>query len=171
MSHRKFQSLLEEFADQSLLDASARKDLAVHVRSCAECREQLALIDWTRGIIRAAQPEEKPLPAPGFSHAVIHEIKNQNLLWRPLRLIAMQAIPIMALLAVILGVLAYQQASGLLNRQILESAQIETYAEMPSSWGQEQAVISDTVFQDQDRVVDILMEGRSGGTPERNGKK
>ena len=171
MSHRKFQSLLEEYADKSLSDTKSSRELEEHLRSCAECRDQLSLIEWTRGIIRTAQPEEGPLPAPGFSRAVINEVKKQDYLWRPLRLIAMRAIPVMALLAVILGVLAYQQASSLLDQQTPESALVDTYADLPTTWGQEQTVISDSVFQDRDRVVDILMEGRFGGTSERNGKK
>jgi hypothetical protein len=171
MLHRKFQSLLEEYADESLLDTKASQELEEHLRLCGQCRNQLSLIEWTRGIIRMAQPEEGPLPAPGFSRAVIHEVNNQDFLWRPLRLIAMRAIPVMSLLAVILGVLAYQQASSLFKQQTSESALVETYADLPSTWGQERTVISDTVFQDRDRVVDILMEGRFGGTSERNGKK
>jgi hypothetical protein len=102
---------------------------------------------------------------------VIHDVNKQDYLWRPLRLIALQAIPVMALLAIILGLLAYQQASSLFKSQTPESALIETYADLPGTWGQEGTVISDTVFQDRDRVVDILMEGRSGGASERNEKK
>ena len=171
MSHRKFQRLLEEYADQSILDARASQELNDHLRQCEKCRNQLSLIEWTRGIVRSAQLEEGPLPTPGFSRAVIHEVNKQDYLWRPLRLIALQAIPVMALLAVILGLLAYQQASSLFKSQTPESALIETYADLPATWGQEGTVISDTVFQDRDRVVDILMEGRSGGASERNGKK
>jgi len=171
MSHRKFQSLLEEYADKTLHNTRSSGELEEHLRLCAECRNQLSLIEWTRGIIQMTQPEEGPMPAPGFSRNVINEVKRQDYLWRPLRLIALRAIPVMALLAVILGVLAYQQANSLLTQQSPDSALVDTYADLPTTWGQERTVISDTVFQDRDRVVDILMEGRLGGTSERNGKK
>ena len=171
MSHRKFLSLLEEYADRSHLDVKAKNDLEEHLRSCEECRNELSLIDWARRIVLLAQLEEGPLPAPSFSRKVIVEVNNQDYLWRPLRLIAMRAIPVMALLAVILGVLAYQQASSLFRHQTPESALVETYADLPVSWGQERTVFSETVFQDREQVVDILMEGRGGGTSERNEKK
>ncbi|HVN77506.1 MAG TPA: zf-HC2 domain-containing protein [Terriglobia bacterium] len=171
MSHRKFQSLLEEYADKSLPDTKSSRELEEHLRWCAECRNQLSLIEWTRGIIRMARPEQGPMPEPGFSRNVINEVIKQDYLWRPLRLIAIRAIPVMALLAVILGVLAYQQASSLFTQQAPDSVLVDTYADLPTTWGQDRTIISDTVFQDRDRVVDILMEGRLGGTSERNGKK
>ena len=171
MSHRKFQNILEDYADKSLLDAKSSRELEEHLRLCSECRNQLSLIEWTRGIIRMSRTDEGPIPAPGFSRNVITEVRKQEYLWRPLRLIAIRAIPVMALLAVILGVLAYEQASSLFLKETAETALVDTYADLPTTWGQERTVISDSVYEDRDQVVDILMEGRLGGTSERIGKK
>jgi len=118
-----------------------------------------------------SRTDEGPIPAPGFSRNVITEVRKQEYLWRPLRLIAIRAIPVMALLAVILGVLAYEQASSLFLKETAETALVDTYADLPTTWGQERTVISDSVYEDRDQVVDILMEGRLGGTSERIGKK
>jgi hypothetical protein len=167
MSHRKMQLLLEEYADQSLLSSSVRRQLEDHLKFCGKCRDQLSTIYWSRGIIRGAQWEEEISPSVGFSRAVIREIgkqKDANLLWWPVRLIALQAIPVMALLAVILGIFAYQQVNSLHQRQVTELSGIETHAGLLSNWGQERMVLSDNVTQDRDRVVDVLMEGQPDAT-------
>jgi predicted anti-sigma-YlaC factor YlaD len=167
--------LLEQYADQSLASSAGRKQVEEHLKFCRKCRDQLSTIYWTREIVRGGQLEEEVVPSAGFSRAVIHEIERQkeaNLLWWPVRLIALQAIPVMTLLAVILGIFAYQQVNSLHQRQVTELLGMETYVGLLSNWGQEQMVLSDKVTQDRDRVVDVLMEGQSDVTlTERREKK
>ena len=163
MSHRKMQFLLEEYVDQCLPSGAVRRQVEDHLKACSQCRDHLSTIYWTRGIIRGAQLEGEVVPSAGFSRVVIQEIERQkgaNLLWWPLRLVALQAIPVMALLAVILGVFAYQQVNSLPQRQVTQLPGMETYAGLLSNWGQERMVLSEKVTQDRDRVVGTLMEGQ-----------
>ena len=76
----------------------------------------------------------------------------------------------MAVLAVVLGVLAYTQISSELNaQQLSEEPLLETSLELSSKWGQEAAVFSEQISQDKEQVVSTLLEAET--LPPEQGKE
>jgi hypothetical protein len=84
--------------------------------------------------------------------------------------VALKAVPVMTVLAVALGVLAYTQISSELNaQQLTEEPLLETSLELSSKWGQEAAVFSEQISQDKERVVSTLLEAET--LPQEQGKE
>ena len=162
MEHRQLKVLLEEYADGTL-SSEIHQKVGQHLALCQECKERLQLIRLTHGITTTARLVASPTPAPGFSRQVLQAIAQQRdnyLFWRPLRVVALRAIPVMAILALILGVFAYMQMTAL-QPPTSETLQLESYLDLPTNWGQEDAVLSETISRDPDRVVKILMGGQT----------
>jgi len=140
---------------------------------CRDCQEQLRTIRLTANILRASGLDEAPAPAAGFARSVFLAIEQQRenyFFWSPLRLVALRAVPVMAVLAVVLGVLAYTQISSELNaQQLSEEPLLETSLELSSKWGQEAAVFSEQISQDREQVVSTLLEAET--LPPEQGKE
>ena len=164
MEHRQLKVLLEEYADGTL-SSEIHQKVSQHLALCQECKERLRLIRLTHGITIAARLVASRAPAPGFSRQVLQAIAQQRdnyLFWRPLRIVALRTIPAMAILALILGVVAYMQMTALLDApNKSEMSQLESYLDLPTNWGQEDAVLSETISRDPDRVVKTLMGGQT----------
>jgi anti-sigma factor RsiW len=161
MGHSYVKDWMEEYAEARLSPEVAR-DVERHLAVCGECQEHLAMIRLTQGITLAAKLEDIPVPAPGFSRTVLQAIEQQKsayLLWRPLHLVALRAIPLMAVFALILAAFAYRQMTPLLNKN---ESRLESYLDLPSDWGREGAVFSEAISRDPDRVAYTLMQGQAG---------
>ena len=162
MSHQNLKGWLEDYAENSL-SAEMTQDLEQHLAMCRDCQEQLRTIRLTANILRAS----------GLGRSVFLAIEQQRenyFFWSPLRLVALRAVPVMAVLAVVLGVLAYTQISSELNaQQLSEEPLLETSLELSSKWGQEAAVFSEQISQDKDQVVSTLLEAET--LPQEQGKE
>lgn len=162
MSHENLKVWLEEFEEDSL-PPELSQDLGQHLAICRECQEQLKVIRLTRNIVRASALDEAPFPAPGFARSIFRAIEQQKeyyFFWNPLRLAALRALPVMAGLALILGGFAYVEIAALNAQQLPDEPLLESSLELSSKWGQEGAVFSDAISQDQEQVVSTLMEGQ-----------
>jgi predicted anti-sigma-YlaC factor YlaD len=172
MSHQNLKGWLEDYAANSL-SGETTQDLEQHLAMCRDCQEQLRTIRLTANILRASRLDEAPVPAAGFSRSVFLAIEQQRenyFFWSPLRLVALRAVPVMAVLAVALGVFAYTEiSSGLNAQQPTEEPLFETSLELSSKWGQEAAVFSDQISQDRERVVSTLLEAET--LPQEQGKE
>jgi hypothetical protein len=172
MSHQNLKGWLEDYAENSL-SAEMTQDLEQHLAMCRDCQEQLQTIRLTANILRASLLDEAPAPAAGFSRTIFLAIEQQRenyLFWSPLRLVALKAVPVMAVLAVALGIFAYTEISSDLNaQQPAEEPLLETSLELSSKWGQEAAVFSEQISQDKDRVVSTLLEAET--LPQEQGKE
>jgi|SRR5262245_21300608 len=172
MSHQNLKGWLEDYAENSL-SVEMTQDLEQHLAMCRECQEQLRTIRLTGNILRASQLDDAPIPAAGFARSVFVAIEQQRenyFFWSPLRLVALKTVPVMTLLAVALGVFAYTQISSKLNAQDLtEEPLLETSLELSSKWGQEAAVFSEQISQDQEEVVSTLLEAET--VPQEPGKE
>jgi putative zinc finger protein len=161
MSHSYVKDSIEEYAEERLSPEAAR-EVEQHLAVCGECQQHLAMIRLTRGITLAAKLEDMPVPAPGFSRMVLQAIEQQQsayLLWRPLHLVALRAIPLLAVFALILAIFAYWQMTPLFNNNV---PRLESYLDLPSDWDREGAVFSDAISRDPDRVAYALMQGQAG---------
>ena len=172
MSHQNLKGWLEDYAENSL-SAEMTQDLEQHLAMCRDCQEQLRTIRLTANILRASNLDEAPAPAAGFARSVFLAIEQQResyFFWSPLRLVALRAVPVMAVLAVALGVFAYTQISSELNaQQLSEEPLLETSLELSSKWGQEAAVFSEHISQDKEQVVSTLLEAET--PPQEQGKE
>lgn len=172
MSHQNLKGWLEEYAENSL-SAEMTQDLEQHLAMCHDCQEQLRTIRLTGNILRASRLDEGPVPAPGFARSVFLAVEQQRenyFFWSPLRLVALKAVPVMAVLAVALGFFAYTQISSELNaQQLTEEPLLETSLELSSKWGQEAAVFSEQISHDKERVVSTLLEAET--PPQEQGKE
>jgi hypothetical protein len=172
MSHQNLKGWLEDYAENSL-SAEMTQDLEQHLAMCRDCQEQLRTIRLTANILRASSLDGVPAPAGGFARSVLLAIEQQRenyFFWSPLRLVALKAVPVMAVLAVALGVFAYTQISSELNaQQLTEEPLLETSLELSSKWGQEAAVFSEQISQDKEQVVYTLLEAET--VPQEQGKE
>ena len=164
MSHQNLKGWLEEYAENSL-SAEMTQDLEQHLAMCRDCQAQLRIIRLTTTILRASKLDEGPVPAAGFARSVALAIEQQSenyFFWSPLRLVALKAVPIMAVLAMALGVFAYTEiSSGLNAQQPAEEPLLETSLELSSKWGQEAAVFSEQISEDKEQVVYTLLEAET----------
>jgi Putative zinc-finger len=171
MSHQNLKGWLEDYAENSL-SAEMTQDLEQHLAMCRDCQQQLRTIRLTANILRASRLDA-PIPAPGFVRSVFLAIEQQRenyFFWSPLRLVALRAVPVMAVLAVALGFLAYTRISSDLNaQQLTEEPLLETSLELSSKWGQEAAVFSEQISQDKERVVSTLLEAET--LPQEQGEE
>jgi Putative zinc-finger len=172
MSHQNLKGWLEEYAENSL-SAEMTQDLEQHLAMCRDCQDQLRTIRLTANILRASRLDEGPVPVAGFARSVFFAIEQQRenyFFWSPLRLVALKAVPVMTLLALALGILAYTQISSELNaQQLTEEPLLETSLELSSKWGQEAAVFSEQISQDKEQVVSTLLEAET--VPQEVGKE
>lgn len=172
MSHQNLKGWLEDYAETGLPTELAQ-DLEQHLALCRDCQEQLRTIRLTGNIVRASKLNDGPMPAAGFARSVSQSIEQQRenyFFWGPLRLVALKAVPVMAVLAVALGLFAYTEISSELNAQQLpEEPLLESSLELSSKWGQEAAVFSEQISQDQERVMSTLLEAES--LPQDPGKE
>ena len=172
MSHQNLKGWLEDYAENSL-SAEMTQDLEQHLAMCRDCQEELRTIRLTANVLRASRLDEGPVPAAGFARSVFLTIEQQRenyFFWSPLRLMALRAVPVMALLAVALGFFAYTEISSDLNaQQLTEEPLLETSLELSSKWGQEAAVFSEQISQDKEQVVSTLLEAES--LPQEQGKE
>jgi len=172
MSHQNLKGWLEDYAENSL-SAEMTQDLEQHLAMCCDCQEQLRTIRLTANVLRASRLDEGPVPAAGFARSVFLTIEQQRenyFFWSPLRLMALKAVPVMALLAVALGFFAYTEISSDLNaQQLTEEPLLETSLELSSKWGQEAAVFSEQISQDKEQVVSTLLEAET--LPQEQGKE
>jgi len=173
MSHQNLKGWLEEYAENSL-SAEMTQDLEQHLAMCRDCQEQLRTIRLTANILRASSLAEAPAPAAGFALSVFLAIEQQRenyFFWSPLRLVALKAVPLMTVLAIALGFLAYTQITSELNaQQLTEEPLLETSLELSSKWGQEAAaVFSEQISQDKEQVVSTLLEAET--LPQEVGKE
>jgi hypothetical protein len=164
MSHQNLKGWLEEYAENGLSSEFAQ-DLEQHLAICRDCQDQLRTIRLTRAIVRASRLEQAPAPAPGFVRTVWQAIEQQRdfyFFWNPLRRVAFRFIPAMAALAIVIGMFAYFQISSTLNaRELPDEPLLETSLELSSRWGQEAAIFSEGISQDQEEVVSTLLEGQA----------
>ena len=162
MSHRKISRLLEDYAEESISSEAVVSEVEQHLQVCLRCQDELSTIRLTRNILRSARLLEAPVPAPGFAPSVLLSVQQQEFQssWWPLRLAALRAIPVMLLLALFLGLLAYHQVLHLEQSVNARQPMSETFADLPTGWSQDLTVFSDAVSQDRERVVKVLMESQ-----------
>ncbi|HEU0005730.1 MAG TPA: zf-HC2 domain-containing protein [Terriglobia bacterium] len=172
MSHQNLKGWLEDYAENSL-SAEMTQDLEQHLAMCRDCQEQLRTIRLTANVLRASRLDKGPVPAAGFARSVFLTIEQQRenyFFWSPLRLMALKAVPVMAVLAVALGFFAYtEMSSDLSAQQLTEEPLLETSLELSSKWGQEAAVFSEQISQDKEQVVSTLLEAET--LPQEQGKE
>jgi hypothetical protein len=172
MSHQNLKGWLEDYAENSL-SAEMTQDLEQHLAMCRDCQEQLRTIRLTANVLRASRLDQGPVPAAGFARSVFLMIEQQRenyFFWSPLRLMALKAVPVMAVLAVVLGFFAYtEMSSDLSAQQLTEEPLLETSLELSSKWGQEAAVFSEQISQDKEQVVSTLLEAET--LPQEQGKE
>jgi predicted anti-sigma-YlaC factor YlaD len=85
----KYEAVLEDYLEGQL-NASDLKDLGEHLKSCAGCREALALAEGSVQLLRIVEPQ--PAPGPAFARVVMARIQAQEAevaeeragFWRPL---------------------------------------------------------------------------------------
>jgi len=156
MEHRRLKGLIEEYSEGTL-SPDLHQKVTQHLGQCHECEGHLRLIGLTQVITAASKGMAPPFPPLGFSRQVLQAIAQQRdnyLFWRPLRIVALRTIPVMAVLALILGVFAYMQMTALQNTASQsEMSQLESYLDLSTNWDQEDAVLSETISRDPDRVV------------------
>ena len=146
MNHHAVNHLLEEYVALTL---SPEKTWGIeqHLGGCSRCRERVRLIRMTRGIILASRLNEECLPRPRFVRSVLAAIEQQKeayFFWSPVRLLALRAIPLMALLALILSAVAYTQLAPALSARNSDPYYLESYLDLPFSWDQERLMFSNT---------------------------
>ena len=163
MNHRRIKDWIEEYVDHTL---SPEKTLEIeqHLEDCPECREQVSLTQLTREIILASRLEDDYARSPRFVHSVLAAIEQQKetyLFWSPVRLLAMRAIPLMALLAFILSVLAYTQLVPALSARGSELSYSESYVDLSPTWDQERLMFLNATAQDSERALSPLEDRHS----------
>jgi anti-sigma factor RsiW len=140
MDHRECRKLLEAMGTGTL-PQSLSSETRQHLASCPNCREELRLVRLTRGVVQAAcSGAEQPLPSPWFASKVLQRIEQRQIkslgLWDPLAWIAARAIPLIATLAILLGILAYSEL-GTMSNMAAENPLLNSYIEPSSNWSYE----------------------------------
>ena len=164
MNHRRIKDWIEEYVDHNL---SRQKALEIeqHLEGCSECRERLTLARMTRQIVLAARLENECAPGPRFAHSVVGAIEQQRetyLFWSPVRLLAIRAIPLMALLAFILAAVAYAQFIPALSASGSEPSYVESYLDCSPASEQERFMLSNAAgAQDSEKALDFLKQQHS----------
>lgn len=142
MDHRECNKLLEALASGTL-SGKPEGEVQQHLASCSSCREELRLIRLARGVVQAAcTVDEPPVPSPWFAGKVLQLIAQREVeprgLWDPLAWIAARAIPLVATLAILLGILAYSELGSLTKMAINEEDPLQSaYVEPSSNWSYE----------------------------------
>ena len=164
MNHRRIKDWIDGYIDHTL---SPEKTLEIeqHMEDCSECRERVGLARMTRQIVLAARLEDECAPSPRFVHSVVAAIEQQRetyLFWSPVRLLAIRAIPLMALLAFILAAFAYAQFIPALSASGSEPSYVESYLDFSPAWEQERFMLSSAAgAQDSEKALNFLKEQHS----------
>ena len=163
MNHRQIKNSIEEYVDHTL-PAEKVLEIEQHLDGCWKCREQVNLTRMTHHIVLAARLEDNCVPSPRFAYSVLGAIEQQKetyLFWSPVRLLASRAIPLMALLAFILVVVAYIQFIPALSASSAELSYVESYLDLSPTWEPERFVFSNAAAQDSEKAVNSLKEQES----------
>ena len=158
MGHRTVRSQLEEFAE-SRLSPEQRQVVERHLAGCAACGRHLGALGWIRALMRAIRLTDPPEPSPGFARRLANRLESHRevyLFWLPLRAMALKAIPVMALLTILLGAMAYLQGPS--EAPVVaqwEDPLLESYSEQQEVVTE--ALFSETVAGDPNLVVWTLM--------------
>ena len=167
MGHRTIRSRLEEFAE-SRLPPEQQQEVERHLAGCSTCRQHLRAQGWIRALMRAIRLTNPPEPSPGFARRLARRLESHRevyLFWLPLRAMALKAIPVMALLTILLGAMAYLQ--GPTETPALaawEDPLLESYSEQQQVVSE--AIFSEAVAGDPNLVVRTLMGDPAIGTAE-----
>jgi anti-sigma factor RsiW len=156
MGHQKYKKCLEEYV-AGTLPPGLRGETDQHLSSCPQCQKQLRLIRLTSGITKASFADgEEPLPSPWFAQKVLRSIEQQEkqslALWNPLAWIAARAIPLIATLAILLGIIAYSEI-GALSQLSAENPLLSSFNEPSANWSNE-VLATDTSVQSAQRIHD-----------------
>ncbi len=158
MGHRTVRSQLEEFAE-SKLSPEQRKVVERHLANCSACNRHLRALGWIRALMRATSLTNHPEPSPGFARRLARRLESHRevyLFWLPLRAMALKAIPVMALLTILLGAMAFLQGpSEAPTLAAWEDPLLESYSEQQD--GMTEAVFSEAVAGDPNLAVRTLM--------------
>lgn len=148
MGHRTLRSRLEEFAE-SRLSPEQRQGV----------ERRLSELGWVGALMRAVRLTAPPEPSPGFARRLARRLESHRevyLFWLPLRAMALKAIPVMALLTILLGAMAFLQApSEAPALAAWEDPLLESYSERQD--GMTEAIFSEAVAGDPNLAVRTLM--------------
>lgn len=167
MGHRTVRSQLEEFAE-SRLSPERRRVMERHLAGCSACSRHLSALGWIGALIWAIKLNDPPEPSPGFARRLANRLESHRevyLFWLPLRAMALKAIPVMALLTILLGAVAYLQGpSEAPTLAAWEDPLLESYAEQQEV--ATEALFSEAVAGDPNLVVRTLMGDAAIGIAE-----
>jgi hypothetical protein len=131
---------LEDYRDGTL-SSPLRQKLEKHLRVCQRCRERLELIRFAEEVIQwADRSEEIPPASPWFSQKVIQRVRQAQAesatLWIPVYRLAQKTIPLMLLLALLMGGLTYYEWSTL-NLEGADNPLASSFSEPSDKWGEQ----------------------------------
>ena len=158
MGHRTVRSQLEEFA-ASRLSPERKQVVERHLAACSACRRHLRALGWIGALLRAVKLNDAPEPSPGFARRLANCLESHRevyLFWLPLRAMALKAIPVMALVTILLGAMAYLKGpSEAPALAAWEDPLLESYSERQEVVTE--ALFSEAVAGDPNLVVRTLM--------------
>jgi len=164
MNHRRIKDWIEDYVDHTLSPEKAL-EIEQHLEECSECRERVSLTRMTRQIVVSAKLADECVPGPRFARSVVAAIEQQKesyFFWSPVRLLAIRAIPLMALLAFILAAVAYAQFIPALSASGSEPSSVESYLDFSPAWEQERFMLSSaTGARDSEKALNFLEERHS----------
>ena len=167
MGHRTVRSQLEDYAD-SKLSPDRMKVIERQVAGCSDYSRHLQALGWIRALMRGSRLTDAPEPSPGFAQRLARRLDSHRevyLFWLPLRAMALKAIPVMALLTILLGAMAYLQGpSETPALAQWEDPLLESFSEQQE--GVTEAIFSEAVAGDRNLVVRTLMGDPAIGVAE-----
>lgn len=144
MGHRTVRSQLEEFAD-SKLPPEQKQVVERHLAGCSACSGHLRALGWIRALMREGRLTDAPEPSPGFARRLVSRLESNRevyLFWLPLRAMALKAIPVMALLTILLGAMAYLQGPS-------ETPAVAAWEDpLLESYSEQQEVVTEAIFSE-----------------------
>ena len=140
MSHFRYKKWLDEYRDGKLT-GPIRLQVKNHLRTCRKCQERLDLINWAEKIVQLADvSQETPPVSPWFSQKVIHRIRQVQsesaTLWIPVYRLAQKTIPLMLLLAALMGGLTYYEWSSL-SAVGTDNPLVTSFSDPSDRWGEQ----------------------------------
>lgn len=144
MGHRKLRLLLEEYAE-SKLPLEQKQMVERHLAGCSDYSRHLRALGWIRALMQMTKLNDPPEPSPGFARRLARRLESHRevyLFWLPLRAMALKAIPVMALLTILLGAMAYFQGPS--------EAPVVAQWEDPllESYSEQQEVVTEALFSE-----------------------
>jgi hypothetical protein len=136
MSHQ-FEEWIEEF-DEGSLPQTQKQEIERHLQGCASCRQQLDLIQWSKQITRlGVEGAPELIPSPWFAQRVAARINQEQAtvfsFWNPMVRMAQRIIPLLTILALVLGIFAYKQVFQLPS-STTDEAVLSAYLDPTSKW-------------------------------------